>query len=295
MISYLIKLFPKTDATILDFFAGSGTTLQAVIQLNELDNGKRKCIICTNNEKKICENVTYPRIQNIINGYDSKGNTQVELFSQKLTLTVIKKSDKLLQKINFIKESNRGNFNKIKVEIKDNSINVWGETKKGNKIAGLTNNNLRYYRTELISSQKTEQNKRLLTQASTELLQIKEDCYTDITSENDFDSSLCKLFTNERGKYLVVLFHSRKQLAVIELLIEWIKSRTDTTEKIRLYAFSPEKETLVADFWEVADKIEAVPLPEAIYNAYRATFKTIKLNKKPAATSADQNLETDEE
>ena len=126
-------------------------------------------------------------------------------------------------------------------------------------------------------------------------MQIKEDCYSDITSENGFDSSLCKLFTNKRDKYLIVLFHSRKQLAVIEILVEWIKSRTDATEKIRLYGFSPEKETLVGDFWEVADKIEAVPLPEAIYNAYRATFKTIKLNKKPTTASTDDNLETDEE
>lgn len=296
LISYLIKLYPKTDATILDFFAGSGTTLHAVMQLNELDNGNRKCIICTNNEQKICDNITYPRIYNIINGYNSKGNTQVELYSQKINLTVFKKADLVLKKINLIKETNKDNFNKIKIEIKDNSINVWGETKKGNFIKGLTNNNLRYYRTEFVGSTKTEQNKRLLTQASTDLLCIKEDCYTDITSENGFDSSLCKLFTNERGKYLVVVFHSRKELAIIELLVKLIKSLTDISEKIRLYAFSPEKETLVADFWEVANIIEAVPLPEAIYNAYRATFRTIKLNRKPAQiTDESMNEQTIEE
>lgn len=41
------------------------------------------------------------------------------------------------------------------------------------------------------------------------------------------------------------------------------------------------KETLLEDFYEVVDKIDAVPLPEAIYNAYRATFRTLKLDKKP--------------
>ena len=51
------------------------------------------------------------------------------------------------------------------------------------------------------------------------------------------------------------------------------------TEKVRLYGFSPEKETLTEDFNEVADKIDAVPLPDAIYNAYRATFRAIKLDK----------------
>lgn len=40
----------KTDAIILDFFAGSGTTQHAINLLNKYDNGKRKCIMVTNNE-----------------------------------------------------------------------------------------------------------------------------------------------------------------------------------------------------------------------------------------------------
>lgn len=46
-------------STILDFFAGSGTTLHATMQLNAEDGGHRQCILVTNNENKICENVTY--------------------------------------------------------------------------------------------------------------------------------------------------------------------------------------------------------------------------------------------
>lgn len=41
---------PKSDAIILDFFAGSGTTGQAVMELNRLDNGSRRFLLCTNNE-----------------------------------------------------------------------------------------------------------------------------------------------------------------------------------------------------------------------------------------------------
>lgn len=40
----------KPDALIVDFFAGSGTTLQAVNLLNDEDGGKRRCIMVTNNE-----------------------------------------------------------------------------------------------------------------------------------------------------------------------------------------------------------------------------------------------------
>lgn len=38
------------NAIILDFFAGSGTTGQAVMELNQQDNGSRRFILCTNNE-----------------------------------------------------------------------------------------------------------------------------------------------------------------------------------------------------------------------------------------------------
>lgn len=40
----------KPDALIVDFFAGSGTTAQAVNLLNAEDGGKRRCILVTNNE-----------------------------------------------------------------------------------------------------------------------------------------------------------------------------------------------------------------------------------------------------
>ena len=52
------------NATILDFFAGSGTTGHAVMKLNSEDNGTRKFILCTNNENNICREVTYERLKN---------------------------------------------------------------------------------------------------------------------------------------------------------------------------------------------------------------------------------------
>lgn len=56
------------SAVILDFFAGSGTTAQAVLELNKEDGGNRKFILCTNNENNICEEVTYQRIKTVITG-----------------------------------------------------------------------------------------------------------------------------------------------------------------------------------------------------------------------------------
>jgi adenine-specific DNA-methyltransferase len=59
------------NALILDFFAGSGTTGHAVLKLNKADGGNRRFILCTNNENKICEEVTYERIKRVINGYEN--------------------------------------------------------------------------------------------------------------------------------------------------------------------------------------------------------------------------------
>ena len=63
--------------TILDFFAGSGTTLHATMQLNAEDGGHRKCILVTNNENNICEEVTYERNKRVINGYATPKGEEV--------------------------------------------------------------------------------------------------------------------------------------------------------------------------------------------------------------------------
>ena len=64
LIFDILSTFEK-EIVILDFFAGSGTTGHAVIQLNKEDGGNRKYILCTNNENNICEKITYQRMKNI--------------------------------------------------------------------------------------------------------------------------------------------------------------------------------------------------------------------------------------
>lgn len=87
----------KSEAIVLDFFAGSGTTLHAVNLLNAEDDGRRKCIMVTNNEVSaeearhlvasgyqpgdnkwealgIARHVTWPRTVSSITGKDTKGN-----------------------------------------------------------------------------------------------------------------------------------------------------------------------------------------------------------------------------
>ena len=64
-------------STILDFFAGSGTTMHATMQLNEEDGGHRQCILVTNNENQICEKVTYERNRRVMQGYTNAKGEEV--------------------------------------------------------------------------------------------------------------------------------------------------------------------------------------------------------------------------
>ena len=77
LIKRCLGLYSQHNSTILDFFAGSGTTLHATMQLNAEDGGHRQCILVTNNENGICEQVTYERNKRVINGYTTPKGVEV--------------------------------------------------------------------------------------------------------------------------------------------------------------------------------------------------------------------------
>ncbi|MBQ6280405.1 MAG: site-specific DNA-methyltransferase [Mycoplasma sp.] len=71
LIKFLLKISSNKTSLILDFYAGSGTTGQAVLELNKEDNGKRRFILCTNNENNIAYSVTYERCKRVMTGKSS--------------------------------------------------------------------------------------------------------------------------------------------------------------------------------------------------------------------------------
>ena len=84
LIKNLIKSVNFRDGIVLDFMAGTGTTAHAVLELNKEDGGNRKFILCTNNENnngngyKIAEDICYPRIKKVIEGYKNLKGEWVE-------------------------------------------------------------------------------------------------------------------------------------------------------------------------------------------------------------------------
>lgn len=226
LIKYLLNFINAN--IILDFFAGSGTTLHATMQLNAEDGGHRQCILVTNNENGICENVTYERNKRVIRGYT---------------------------------------------------------TPKGEQMAGLTGNTLRYYKTDFVNRTRSVQNMRRLVNLSTDMLCIKEDLYAEqptFCGERTY-KNIFRYFDNGRKQMLVIY---REE--AIERLVELIYGM-DVTDKIKIYVFSPSEDPWEDSFEDVSDKVELCALPAAIYNAYR---RILPKKKDAAATPEEDDAAT---
>lgn len=208
-IKYIGSMYPNSNATFLDFFAGSGTTLHATMQLNAEDGGHRKCILVTNNENNICEEVTYERNKRVIQGYT---------------------------------------------------------TPKGEEIEGLRDNNLRYYRTTLLSRDKSVKNMRQLVRLATDMLCIKNDVYTEAPfCGKHLNPNIARYFDNGQGNRMLVIYEER----AIQLLVQLMAQTKDDGIKTMVYVFSPGADPYTDDFEDIAERVKLCALPSAIYEAYK--------------------------
>lgn len=212
LIKYLLKTINNKNSIILDFFAGSGTTMHAVMQLNAEDGGHRQCILVTNNENGICEKVTYERNKRVINGYTKPNGQAVE---------------------------------------------------------GLHDNTLRYYRTELMSRDRTSANKQSLVHLATDLLCIKEELHDEhqlIINGKKLRRQYARFFAKD-DRNMIVIYDP----AVIKYVVESIKEE-EPPRPVKVYVFSDGRYAFDDDFSAVIDKVELCALPDAIYEAYSAVL-----------------------
>ena len=79
LIRGLLSQATRPGDLVLDFFAGSGTTGQAVLELNAEDDGQRRFILCSSTEattkepdKNLCRDVCAERLRRVITGYGGK-------------------------------------------------------------------------------------------------------------------------------------------------------------------------------------------------------------------------------
>lgn len=237
LITFIEKLSTLKDSTILDFFAGSGTTLHATMQLNAEDGGHRRCILATNNENGICENVTYERNRRVIQGYI---------------------------------------------------------TPKGEKVPGLTRNNLRYYKTKFVPRDKSPKNLRNLMALSTDMLCIHNDTYSEKPfAGKNINNKIARYFeSNDGTKRMLVIYRAEAIQALVELMKEEFKNaERKENGKLMVYVFSPNGYAYDDEFEDVADCVSLCAMPDAVLNAYRRVLP----KKRQAQLLEDVAEETDSE
>lgn len=145
LIDRVLQIASDKNSVILDFFAGSGTTGQAVIERNRKDGGHRRFILCTDNQNGICENVTYPRVYKVVHGYSYTGKKEDILFERKLTLKDLQKADTLMERVETIAESQSANYSKVKSVLKDGVLRVIGEQDTSEGVQGIPAN-VKYFK-----------------------------------------------------------------------------------------------------------------------------------------------------
>ena len=237
LITFIEKLSTLKDSTILDFFAGTGTTLHATMQLNAEDGGHRRCILATNNENGICENVTYERNRRVIQGYT---------------------------------------------------------TPKGEKVPGLTRNNLRYYKTKFVPRDKSPKNLRNLMALSTDMLCIHNDTYIEKPfAGKNINNKIARYFeSNDGTKRMLVIYRAEAIQALVELMKQKFKNgESKENGKLMVYVFSPNGYAYDDEFEDVADCVSLCAMPDAVLNAYRRVLP----KKRQAQLLEDVAEETDSE
>lgn len=234
MIKIFINWFCPPNGIVLDFFAGSGTTMEATMLINEEDNGCRTCVLVQRNDNLICEQTTYERNKRVINGYTKPNGEAVE---------------------------------------------------------GLHNNTLRYYKTDFLPRERTQKNMRELVNAATELLCIKEDLYKEQKQFGKYRTNprVMRYFTNGQ-KHMLIIY--REELLFD--IVEEIKNIDFGDVKLKVYVFSPGRTAFPEVFEPVQDKVTAVALPAAIYDAYQKVLPKRKAKLEELEVAKEEVNQSEE-
>jgi len=126
LIRRILQIASDHDSIILDAFAGSGTTADAVLEQNRVDSGVRKFIL-VEMEEHVSRAVTVPRVARKISGYPYKGKKNDVLLRENITLTKLRSSERLLAEVDRIVSENSARFDDVAVSVDDGVLTITGE------------------------------------------------------------------------------------------------------------------------------------------------------------------------
>lgn len=132
LIEYIINFLCDDNDIILDSFAGSGTTAEAVLNLNQKDNGNRKFILIEMMD--YAEDITAKRVKKVIKGYDFKGKKKQVLHTYKINTSSLKKVNDVLEL--YEKAKSTGDYKSVKIEEKQGMIAITAEKVISGKVDG---------------------------------------------------------------------------------------------------------------------------------------------------------------
>ena len=233
LIQYLLKIAtPRArKLTILDFFAGSGTTLHATMQLNAEDGDHRQCILVTNNENGICEQVTYERNKRVIQGYTTpKGQAVEGLHNNNLRY----------YRTEFIPRERTQRNMRTLVNAATDLLCIKEDLYDELEVSSLQ-----------LSVKLSPKHVRMFGKGSKRMMVI----YDERTIPYIVDGLLKGTSKNTKET------KDKNTFGVLE--------SSDVENKLKIYVFAPGPYAWDDDFAPVIDRVELCALPEAIYQAYK--------------------------
>lgn len=253
----------KPNAIILDYFAGSGTTGHAVMEINKDDGGNRKFILCTNNESNICYDITYPRIAKCIKGYSYKGDFKETIFEIKITYSVLKKADELINEVNKIIKKASTKYDKFEKKFDGQVFKLIGIKKGSGKKPGY-GGNLKFFLADKKSfvnySSNKDQLKIDITKKCTTMLCLKESIFKLHKKSEDW-----KVFKN--GKRLMGVYYDFASESLEDLRNEFNKFEGDKV----LYCFTLDNNLNINEFKDW-NNTRLEPIPQKILDIYKRIF-----------------------
>jgi len=131
--------------------------------------------------------------------------------------------------------------------------------KNGENIDGL-GENLKYFRTDFVPAESTDENKEKLTKQSVEMLCLRENIFDFVLEDGPI-----KIFRNKE-KYMAVLF-DQSEIPKLKTII------SDYDKHIHIYIFSLGDDNFSDEFLDMSNKITVKSIPAAILRVYKRIFK----------------------
>lgn len=135
LLERIIQLATGPDSIVLDSFAGSGTTGQAVLAANAKDGGSRRFILVELED--YADTLTAERLRRVVCGYEFQGKQREELLRETVTFSSLRKARKILERIASVENLESHRFDQIKKQVKKGVLTVVGEKRVTERTEGL--------------------------------------------------------------------------------------------------------------------------------------------------------------